>query len=212
MVRTVDPHRPEFEREILRKAGQLFSHHGYLATTIEEIADQAGLQKSSLYHYFKSKENILFLALSTALQRDLDEMAQIAYRESSTLDKLRVAVASQIRAMVAAPYTGTLFHTDRQFLLAEHRATCIALRDRHEAIFKQLIDQGIAEGAISPCDTSVAVKLIYGAINWTITWWKPTGRMSEDEICRYAAHLLVDRLLGEPAHPAATAAGRRAAP
>ena len=55
--------------EIYRKALGLFTERGYDATSVSQLADELGLSKGGLYHYFKSKEQLLFLIHEDYLKR-----------------------------------------------------------------------------------------------------------------------------------------------
>ena len=197
MVRTIDPNRPEFELEILRQATKIFAENGYRQTTTEDIAKRVKLKKSSLYHYFKKKENILFRGLSMSLKNSIEPLLALENETSLAPEKLRKAVALQVQTMLDAPYLAHLFVTNKSSLSAAHLKICLKLRDRHEAILRDIIDQGIREGAFSPIDSTLAVKLIYGILNWLPIWWKPTGRYNRDEITAQLTDLLVDRMLGK---------------
>ena len=195
MARPIDPNRPEFELEILTQAASVFSEMGYRNSTTEHIAKKVKLKKSSLYHYFKSKENILFQALSMNLKRSLEPLLELEKAEGSALERLRQAIRLQVGEMIDAPYLANLFVTDKSSLTPRHLKQCLELRDQHERILRQIIEQGIADGSFEKIDSSLAVKIIYGALNGLPLWFKPTGRYDATQVGELFADALVTRML-----------------
>ncbi|MDO8704405.1 MAG: TetR/AcrR family transcriptional regulator [Sulfuricaulis sp.] len=195
MARPTDPNRPAFELEILRQAARVFSEVGYRNSTTEDIAKRVNLKKSSLYHYFKSKESILFHALSLNLKKSLEPLLALEQDEGPAVERLRSAIRCQVQEMIDAPYIANLFLTDKGSLTTRQLKQCLTLRDRHEQILRKIIDQGIADGSIGPIDSSVAVKIIYGSLNGLPSWWKPNGRLDAARISTVFSDMLVDRML-----------------
>src|ERR1035441_5398262 len=109
MARPIDPNREELKREILDHAARVFAAHGYRNTTTEDLADKVQLKKSSLYHYFDSKEAILYQALSQNLKRSLAPLEELVSAPEPPAERLRRAIAQQAERMMDAPYAGNLF-------------------------------------------------------------------------------------------------------
>jgi AcrR family transcriptional regulator len=195
MARTTDPNRPEFELKILRRAAKVFSEKGYRETTIEDIARNVRLKKTSIYHYFRSKENILFRAISLNLETSLEPLVAVMQEDVPTPTKLKRAIACQVQAFLDAPYFALLFVTDRKFLSRKHLEICLQLRDRHESIFREIVAGGIRDGSFRDTDHAVAVKIIFGVLNWLPVWWRPSGRYGKDEIIAQINEALVEKML-----------------
>lgn len=195
MVRPVGP-REELTAKILEQAAIVFAEQGYRNATTEDIAKRVNLKKSSLYHYFKNKENILFQALATSLRRSLEPLQALAESEGDSRERLRKAVALQVHTMMSSPYVGSLFLNERSSLHPRHLKQCLELRKSHEDALRSIVDQGIADGSFAgPLDSNIVVRLIFGALNGLPWWWKPTGKYALDQIADMYANLLVDRML-----------------
>jgi len=65
---------------ILNAAGNLFSRHGYSATSLDDILNAAGITKGAFYHYFKSKEEVC----SVLLEQALDSTRQMFFSFAGT--------------------------------------------------------------------------------------------------------------------------------
>lgn len=198
MVRPVG-NREELTAKILDQAMAVFAEQGFRSATTEDIARKVNLKKSSLYHYFKNKENILFQAVSMNLRRSIEPLRDLLEESGPSRERLRKAVALQVHTMMSAPYIGNLFLNERSSMHPRHLKQCLELRKSHELAVRAIVDQGIADGSLAPVDSNIVVKLIFGALNGLPWWWKPTGKYKIDEIAELYAELLVDRMLASPA-------------
>ncbi|MEO8297117.1 MAG: TetR/AcrR family transcriptional regulator [Burkholderiales bacterium] len=198
MARPIDPNRDVFEREILDQAARVFAEKGYRNATTEDIAERVKLKKSSLYHYFDSKENLLHQALAMNLRRSLAPLQALGSQATPPRERLRQAILQQADQIVNAPYVAVLFLTERASLTPEHLRECLDLRRQHEQVLRDIVDAGVADGSFAPVASDVAVKLIYGALNGLPWWWQPGGRDSLAETAGQFADLLVERMLARP--------------
>lgn len=194
--------RDELIARILGQAASVFAEQGYRNSTTEDIAKKVNLKKSSLYHYFKNKENILFQALSINLTRSLEPLVALQNGTAPPRDRLHQAVVEQVKAMMGSPYVASLFLNERSSLHPRHLKHCLELRKRHEVALRSILEQGIADGSFAVADSNIAVKLIFGALNGLPWWWRPTGKYTIDETADIFADLLVERMLRAPDGPA----------
>ncbi|TMB93057.1 MAG: TetR/AcrR family transcriptional regulator [Chloroflexi bacterium] len=89
------------EDEILAAAARIFREKGYHGASIRDIADSVGLLKGSLYHYIRSKEELLARLFDGALEGTVRELETIAAREATPSDRLREMVKTYVRAVTA---------------------------------------------------------------------------------------------------------------
>jgi TetR/AcrR family transcriptional regulator len=196
MARPIDPHRDEFIAKILSQATVLFAQQGYRNSTMEDISKRVKLKKSSLYHYFASKEHILFEAVWVNLNRSLEPLVALQNAGGPPRDRLRKAVAVLVQSMIDAPYVGSLFLNERSSLAPRRLKQCLELRKRHELAICSMVDQGVADCSFADIETNIAVKLIFGALNWIPWWWRANGKYTPEQTAEVFADLLVDRFLG----------------
>jgi AcrR family transcriptional regulator len=179
--------------EILHAALRAFRDKGYHATTLEDIAQQLGVRKTALYHYFPDKEAILH-----ACHREgLEEVAGIvaaAQRRPSCGDQLAHAIREHVRVMTDT-LEGSSLAFEVSALSPRHRAAVIAARDRYEQALRDIIRRGIAAGEFRAVDPKLAVFAILGAINWVARWYSPTGSVHPQSLGAHFADHLVRGLL-----------------
>lgn len=177
--------------QILAGAAELFVERGYAGTSMREIAGRVGLLAGSVYHYYPAKEN-LFLAVQKEGFRQIVERVEHAVRGSSDpWQRLELACAEHVHSVVAgnpiARVTATgLFaiHEDALQRRLEHD------RSRYEAIFRKLVQAlDLPRGV----DRSLFRLALFGALNWTLVWYRP-GNKEPDAIARDIVAMLRGRV------------------
>jgi AcrR family transcriptional regulator len=180
---------------ILEAAAQIFSEKGFHAASMQDIAEAVRLQKASLYHHVSSKQEILLAILDQTLDLLIERMSQALAMSLLPEQKLRQAMISYLQIL-------TEHHDLASVLLFEHRSLEPALKARHiprrnrfEALWRSLIEEGQSAGVFIDCDASLVARTLLGAMNWTITWYRPDGAFSGEEIANRCADMFLSGLL-----------------
>lgn len=175
---------------ILREAARLFYTRGYHDTSLQDIADAAGLQKGSLYHYITGKEQLLFELLEAVHQFLLSALDDIERQPLSPLGKLQRLLETHARYNAEEVEATGVFYNDFGALNAEHHAAIVAVRDRYENYLRQLVQQGQAAGEIdSGLDPRLTVMALLGMLNWIHRWYRLDGPVSPDRLAASFAEL-----------------------
>jgi len=178
--------------EILHSALRAFRDKGYHNTTLADIADQLGVRKTALYHYFPDKESILYVCHRESLS-ELDRLLSEAHRLESGREQLDYAIREHVRVM-----TDTLEGSPLAFevtaLSPERQKEIIGARDRYERALRRMIDRGIEQGEFRFVDTKLATFAILGAINWIARWYRPEGSTKSEALGEQFADYLLEGL------------------
>mgnify|MGYP005835788097 FL=1 len=175
---------------IIEAAATVFRRKGYHGATMAEIAAAVGLTAGSLYHHFPSKQDLLVAVLATGLERiTRDVRAVVQTSSDSAADTLRRIAAVHIRSQIDnANIAAAVIFEGRALLdVPDVREQFVAQRDELEALYRQVIEAGIAAGEFRPVDVGIFVKALFGALNWVSVWYRPGGRLSGEEIAREIA-------------------------
>jgi TetR/AcrR family transcriptional regulator len=178
---------------ILRSAAAAFRRRGYHGASVEEIADALGMTKGNLYHYFRDKDEILFVCHDYSLDVLLAALREIDRTDRPADEKLRRLIEAFVH-MIIDELHGTALTLDVQALSPPRLRKVIAKRDRFDRGVRALIRAGIRSGAFAPGDPKLLSFAILGAVNWIPRWFDPAGRARSDEIARVFAAYLVDGL------------------
>ncbi|MBK6756600.1 MAG: TetR/AcrR family transcriptional regulator [Moraxellaceae bacterium] len=167
---------------VLRAAAHLFRVNGYEGTTVREIASMVGIQSGSLFHHFKSKEEILFTVMKEVIEYTSTKQNDAIAQVNSYQEKLKALIISELYAINGVTCDAmTVLVFEWSALSRSHQHDLLELRNAYEStwvgILKQLKDEsGYVE---SP---QVWRKLLVGAIAWTVTWFRKEGSMTLESL------------------------------
>ncbi len=170
-----DPQSPR--GRILWKAAHLFKEKGFERTTMRDLASEVGIQSGSIFHHFKTKQDILKEIMQEAIIYNLAIMRASLNNASSTEDKLRALILCELKSVngVTTEAMSVLVYEWRS-LSKDNQKDILSLREEYEAIWMEVIEAGIKEGWISN-DAFILRRLLTGAISWTVSWFKSGGEM-----------------------------------
>jgi AcrR family transcriptional regulator len=179
------------KEEILERAAYIFSQKGYHASSMQDIAEAVNLQKASLYHHFSSKQEILLALLNQALDVLIERLSRVVEQPLPPDEKLHAAIVSYVEALTEHRQLAAILLLEYRSLEANLRERHIPRRDRFEGLWRGLIQEGIDQGMFSCEHPATAARALLGAMNWTITWYRPDGPRPAGEIAgQYAALFL----------------------
>ena len=182
--------------EILRAALRSFRERGYHATTLDAIAEQLGVRKTALYHYFADKQAIL-LACHRESIVDLERIVAEARRRPGAEAQLRHVVMEHVRVMTDA-FGGSPLAFEVGAVDAERQAEIIGARDRYERALRDIIERGMRDGTFRPGNAKVAAFTLLGALNGIARWYRPDGELDARALGEQFASHLVGGLLASP--------------
>jgi AcrR family transcriptional regulator len=187
--------------QILAAAGQIFREKGYQATSMQDIADAVHLQKGSLYHHVRSKEEILVTLLDRALDLLIDGMESVLHSDLSPEEKLREAMRVYAEHIAVHSDLAAVLLLEYRNLSPRYRNRHIARRDRFESLWRDLIREGIRKGAFQKTDETLAARAILAVQNWMVTWYQPGGAKSAADLAEFFSGLFLRGLRSDHASP-----------
>ncbi|MBI9074945.1 MAG: TetR family transcriptional regulator [Desulfatibacillum sp.] len=169
------------QKQILENAAKLFAQKGFGQVSLEEIASKLQLSKASLYHYIKSKDDILFQLHMEAMTQAVDALEKVLASGDSALEKLKKAIRNLVviatRDEVLASY-----RMETRFLPKKMRPQVMEKRDQILDCVQRLIKEGMEAGLIHCKDWRISAFAALGTMNWIPMWYSPSGQLSVDEI------------------------------
>lgn len=189
--------RRELRKEaILDAAAPLFVRRGFSATSLDNVAGALGLTRPAVYHYFRDKNEILLAIVERTFANLIAEARIVARGEGSVLERLESIFSLHTTRVAADPQAIFLIVTQAAELSPAARASLKRRQHGYEKILLDLVEQGIAQGEISPCDPGVVVKAMVSLANWVYTWYDPRGRYRPEDAAGVLWALLRDGLGG----------------
>lgn len=185
---------PVSKREaVLKTAAQLFLEKSYGRTSMNDVAERLRITKPTLYHYFRNKEEILLecYRMGTGLiQQKLDK---ISAQGGSGLERVQASIYAYAELMTVN-FGRCVMRLDDGDLSAAALAEVRACKRKIDRGLRHLMEEGIADGSIAPCDPKIAAFVAAGAVNWMCVWYDPAGPLSAEEIAEQFARILTQGL------------------
>ena len=181
--------------DILDAAAQVFRKKGFHGASMADIAGAVNLQKASLYHHVASKQEILLALLDRAIAMLTEQIAPIATQSAPADEKLREMTRTYLQLMAENADLAAVLLFEHRSLEPKQHARHIPNRDRFEALWRDVLSEGVAAGVFHCPDPALAVRALLGIINWTLTWYRPKGELSIEQIADGYIELLYDGLL-----------------
>jgi AcrR family transcriptional regulator len=169
--------------EICRRAAELFHREGYSKASVERIARAAGIEKPTLYHYFRSRADIVSAIHSEVyvfINEAVEEAA--AAPDLTPPEVIRVIIRRILESMIEYPgYLEIYFNTHRELPPDAFRETQV-MRNRFEALVHSVVKRGVDEGYMSSPDTYLTTMGLFGMCNWSNKWFGPGSSWSLDQV------------------------------
>lgn len=179
------------EDEILAAAARIFREKGYHGTSVRDIAESVGLLKGSLYHYIRSKEDLLARLFDGALEGTVRELEAIAHSDASASDRLRDMVKAYVHAVTANLDAVGLYLREWRSLPAPELGRLRTKRHAMRALFEEVVAEGVRKREFAAGDEKIATLAILGMCNWIFEWYRPRGRMRPENIATELAERAV---------------------
>jgi AcrR family transcriptional regulator len=167
---------------------------------MRDIAEAAALSPANLYNYFQGKHEILFFCQDNSLDRMIGALEKARRMRACAALKLRLVIVSHLRC-VLDEVEGSAAHLLTGALPPRMQRGLIVKRDRYEEGVRQLIAAGARSGEFFPCDPTLTACAMLGALNWSVRWFSPEGRLTPAEIAEGFADYLIRGLLAKPGAP-----------
>jgi AcrR family transcriptional regulator len=178
------------KQAILDAAAEIFHRKGYHATSIQDIAQEVGMLKGSLYYYIDSKHELLLKIITDVHAQAFQQLEEFMDSDLPAAERLRQFI---IRHAVycATHMTGMgVFLHEYKAVEGPARAEVMAMRDRYEMLLRGIIEDGKEDGTFrADVDARLAVKLVLGMVNWLYHWYSPDGPLAPEEIGEAMANM-----------------------
>jgi len=181
--------------DILDAAAQVFRQKGYHGASMQDVASAVNLQKASLYHHVTSKQEILLALLDRALGMLSEHIAGISGGRLAPEEKLRAMICTYLEDLSTNSDLASVLLFEHRSLDKKAHARHVPQRDKFEALWRNVLEEGVRAGTFQFEDTGLAVRALMGVMNWTVTWYQPGGGKSIEEIADAYTDLLLHGLL-----------------
>lgn len=189
----------EKKKGILDKAAALIARKGFDVATMMDVAKACGTSKSHLYHYFPSKEELLFAIVYEHITQQVEDIRRLVAQPGSAEERFERFVDSFVRGAARSRDEHVMLMNDLKFLPKAQRDHIISLEIELARILVELLREiNPALMAEERVQTPYAL-LLFGMMIWTFTWYKRNGSITPKELAQRISQLYVNGFKGLPA-------------
>lgn len=172
----------------------IFHAKGYFATSINEIAQAVGIRKSSIYHHYGSKEDLLFEILQESMVHLQQELTLALEDKEDPLERLAEAIDCHICFHIDHQKEAFLADTELRGLNEKNRAVILVYRKNYEQIFQDIIREGISVRTFTDTDVKVASYGVLTMCTSVAIWFRAKGRLSKNDVAEIYSNLILEGL------------------
>jgi TetR/AcrR family transcriptional regulator, cholesterol catabolism regulator len=190
-------------------AARLFREYGYSSATMDLIADEVGLNKGTLYHYYPAKSAILFELLSRQVDATLELVDRVP-AEGTTAERMRELVRLQVDHVSTKHDEIVVFFQELPWVekqLPPEQAADLRRRiRRYEHFTKQLLTAGVRSGEFRPVDVAVVMSSIVGILAYVPVWFRTSTGKAQGALVQELTDFIMSGITAAPRDPGAPAA------
>ena len=202
MARPLSPDYDKRRENILQHSAELFAEAGYHKASIDQLADASDITKSLIYHYFKSKQDILYHCMLNHVELLRSTAQDCIDPDKNSEDQLQNILNRFLEIYETAGARHRILVNDLHQLSPEQKAEIITIENDITRIFKSLVSH-ISGPVNSNSDTpqkdfnTARTFLLLSMINWTHTWFNKDGSMTSNELGALVYDIFVNGVAGQ---------------
>jgi AcrR family transcriptional regulator len=165
---------------ILRTAARIFAEKSYHSTTMRDISRATGVSLAGLYHYCKSKEELLFLIQDNCFGRVLERLEQRLSDTADPVQRLRVFIDNHLAFFAANMAEMKVLSHEADSLAGDLHARVSGRKEKYTRLARKILGDVQQQGSKKSrqIDLTVATYALFGMMNWIYNWYNPRGKLS----------------------------------
>jgi TetR/AcrR family transcriptional regulator, cholesterol catabolism regulator len=185
------------EQEVIDAAVRVFQRAGYASARIQDVGEELGILKGSLYYYVSSKEELLYRVLES-VHEDVDRLLQdIVASTAPPLERLEEFVRRIVAFNLENLDRISVYYRDAEQLSPERYRQIQERRKKHDKLVTELIVAAQQAGDADPSlDAKLLSNCLFGSLIWVYTWYRPRGGPSRAEVIDTYAKFILRGVVG----------------
>lgn len=170
--------------KLIRAAAHLFKTKGFERTTVRELGKAVGIQSGSLFHHFKTKEDILLGVMEETIIINLARMHAALDTKIAPEEKLLSLITCELESVhkETGEAMSVLVYEWRS-LNEEKQKYILQLRDEYESLWLSTLAECAKANKIKN-KPFILRRLLSGAIGWSTTWYRVDGDMTIEDLAQ----------------------------
>lgn len=175
---------------ILRTAARIFAEKSYHSTSMRDISRETNVSLAGLYHYCKSKEELLFLIQDNCFGRVLERLEQQLRDVDDPVVKLRIFIENHLSFFAANMAEMKVLSHEAESLRGDLHAHVSTRKDNYTRLARLILEevQSLTNNG-NAIDLTVATYALFGMMNWIYNWYDPQGKLRVQELAQHLTQL-----------------------
>ena len=196
---------------ILRTAARIFAEKSYHSTSMRDISRETNVSLAGLYHYCRSKEELLFLIQDNCFGRVLERLEKQLEEVDDPVAKLTIFIENHLSFFAANMAEMKVLSHEAESLRGDLHAHVSTRKDNYTRLARQILQEvQDAGGNKEPVDLTVATYALFGMMNWIYNWYDPQGKLKVHDLAQHLTQLFLGGFVpGLPLAPVSSAVFRK---
>ena len=177
---------------ILRTAARIFAEKSYHSTSMRDISRATNVSLAGLYHYCKSKEELLFLIQDNCFGRVLERLEKQLQEVDDPVAKLAVFIENHLSFFAANMAEMKVLSHEAESLRGDLHAHVSTRKDNYTKLARKVLEevQELTHNQ-QPVDLTVATYALFGMMNWIYNWYDPQGKLKVHDLAQHLTQLFL---------------------
>lgn len=181
---------------VTRAAVELFATQGYANTSVQQIVATAGVTKGAMYHYFQSKDDLLFGIYDRMLSLQKRRLEKLGSADGDIVEVLRAVCVDVTQTSIEFIAEGTVYFQSAHMLSPPRQHEVARRRREYHDAFAQLLERGRAEGRFrTDIPAVVVIAHFFSDLHYLSQWYSPSGVESAAEVAEQITDLFLSSIL-----------------
>ena len=183
---------------ILRTSARIFAEKSYHSTSMRDIARATGVSLAGLYHYCKSKEELLFLIQDHCFGRVLERLEERIKDVDDPFAKLRIFIENHLSFFAANMAEMKVLSHEAESLDGDLHQHISTKKERYAKLARKILRELQAQQPLArPVDLTVATYALFGMMNWIYNWYDPAGKIKVTHLVDNFTSLFINGFLAD---------------
>ena len=193
---------------ILRTAARIFAEKSYHSTSMRDISRATNVSLAGLYHYCKSKEELLFLIQDNCFGRVLERLEERLLEVEDPIAKLGVFIENHLSFFAANMSEMKVLSHEAESLGGELYTHVSTRKDKYTRLARKILQEvQHSRQNKQPVDLTVATYALFGMMNWIYNWYDPHGKLNVNDLAQHLTKLFLGGFApGVPLQPVSSTA------
>ena len=183
---------------ILRSAARIFAEKSYHSTSMRDISRATNVSLAGLYHYCRSKEELLFLIQDNCFGRVLERLEQRLQDVEDPIAKLGIFIENHLSFFAANMAEMKVLSHEAESLRGDLYMHVSTRKDNYTKLARKILREVQEVGnSKEPIDLTVATYALFGMMNWIYNWYDPQGKLKVSDLADNVMKLFLNGFMSE---------------